>query len=48
MIIEWKQFDNGSDVETYLNEVYNSFKEVEVLGITQGIKFNIFVKLGNE
>jgi hypothetical protein len=46
MIIEWKQFDNGSDVEKFLNQLFDVCKDVEILGITEDVRFNIFYKLG--
>jgi len=46
MIIEWKQFDNGSDVEKFLNQLFDVYKDVEILGITEDVRFNVFYKLG--
>jgi len=46
MIIEWKQFDNGSDVEEFLNQLFDAYKDVEILGITEDVRFNVFYKLG--
>jgi hypothetical protein len=46
MIIEWKQFDNGSDVEEFLIQLFDTYKNVEILGITEDVRFNVFYKLG--
>ncbi len=48
MRIIWVRCKHGQDVEDLLNELYSSFTNIEILGISQDefSRYNIFYKLG--
>jgi len=45
-MISWVQVDNGSDVEKLLEELFETYKNVKILGITEGRRFNVFYQIG--
>lgn len=49
VVIEAFRTDSSREMEEYLQEKYNNFKKVEVLGITAFCgRLTVFIKLGQD
>ena len=43
------QADTNADVEKFLNELYETYEDVEILGISESLnKHNVFYKVGQK
>ena len=42
--INWVQLDTASSVTSFLTELFEAFKNVEILGITEEKRFNVWYK----
>jgi len=47
-MIQWVQVDNGSEVQELLEELFETYNNIKILGITEGRKFNVYYKIGKK
>ena len=48
MTINLIKLDTSSEVRDFLEKLYSNYKNVEILGITEGIMYSIFYKIGDK